>query len=1391
MAEQLNTTSKTFDPLEGLYALPNDWQGAQEEEEIEEPIEEEEEEEEVSVADNLSEDTDVFGNFVINQEGYPESIAGKDERSYTVPTEDETKDEKIEGKTQFESLKEASKKKVEELGGDLIDFGKNIGFTSKDQVKGVVRGLGEMGKHLNNLSRLNYVYAWSDEKLNELGVGSEYSIEWNVEGSKGFDPDKPLVYMSKNSENPSYERNYWTSGDFLLEEPQTLSGQIIKPVTSFLTMMAITRGFGGYGGAPATWGGRAIEDALVGNLAFSPEGPRLYEYFTDMIGEIPVESDVGIKLANFLRSKDDDPIYLKQLQVAADSIFIEAGLTKLGGVLVLAAQTVKKMKGIVSQSPKDKLIKELEVAGVGLKEIEEYTQSRYKLTKKSRLELKKLLEQHSKYKSKGAKAVEKIKGDALPTPSEKLLNESLAFSDTDLIESLLALSQGTLPQSQRVLNLEAIDDVGFQNIVNLLEMLFKKTGEINNSTSRTGLIKKKALGQGLPGYDKDGNLIRVKRSKNDLSIEEEGEIQYQELKRQYEDSQFENSVLAVLDSSVAGRTKKAMMKDLDAITQQSARNFAYRVIMRDLSLDLGASFNKADFTSKEDMFVLSQKIQTLKDIHLLYANIRGEGARIVTAERLHVLKPWTDARGNFIELTGDSKIARDAFLNEQLNKNGMTPEFAEFLKTEVFGKTSDPLEALKWAMKGSKSVVDGTYNVFVEAFRSNLLSSVNVFQTAVVSGTIETFYAPLRDMLGSLGDAGIRTIKGKKADWSMLVRSKHRMVGIYKGYWTATKNALKALKDERNILDPLRSVVDRDKVAGDAIEGYAIQASKETMENNATRWLGHLWNLTGKGVRLPIRVLGSVDEFLKQINYNSWVYSEMMESMPANIKNGTSEVKKNWVKGQHTKYFDSNGRATNKEGLDFARKQIFQEDLVTSGIDRKLQTFVKSTYMEPFVPIIRTPSNIVKRVMERSFAPFQIFRSEVRERWASSPEVRAKLIGDTVIAGGMLTSTWDLIGSGRVTGAGPRDVGRRKLWEEAGFEPYSIRIGDKWYPYDRYAPFTAPLMMVANVYENAWEFNNRKEDVGLAMLMGFMQSLGDLHFIGNFFDLMDGLDEIYRTGELGTAATTLVDKGVLKQATTIPKYLTQAAHGYVALKGQDVEEPYLSAFKNSDTIMENISKDVAILRGNTKEGTSYYDELGGDEWNWLTGEKRRINAKYWSGYATVDAPETYDPIFQELVRMDLHLAAPQRYIPELDITLTPEEMSKYQMLIGNIKPTINGKRRTLYETLELLMYSDRYGFDPDKPRQYPNNPGIRNWRVDKVQQIIQKFKAAAFKKLLADTPELKQEWIERKTERHTKIKMADDVEIVPSKLREGFKGEESESKGSFGTVLFGGLGAKP
>ena len=1395
MAEQLNSPEKPFDPIGNVYALPDDFvPPVYGEEEYEgEPMELEEEfqtDEEIAnekatsdekLVDNLSADTDIFGEFLISDaDKYDEEL-----RSDKIPSkEDETEEERMEGKTQYEDLKEAFKGGVSATGDAVVDFSEELGYHFKDQGLAVVKGAAQAGDTINNISGLTHLYAWGDEKLNEIGIGSEYTIEWNVKGTKNYDPKKPLVFITKNSENPSYERN--TALDWLQEEPETLAGQIIKPVSSFLTVLAALRALGaplGYTGASVQaggWGAIAAEDVLVGQLSLPADGKRLYEHFTDLIEELPIESDVGIKIAKYLRSNDEDPEYLKQIKVAADAVAIQLGLSKFGGVIVLAVQHGKKIKKSILGGKSEDYIDE--IAGLGAKEIEEYTGKSLLSEREAVDELKKFVdEQIAKRQAKsdiqGEDTVKLIEGDVPLTPSEKLLNKAVAVEGTDLIETLIKFHKGELKDGDRILNIHNVQDIGLVNMTHIIAGLFRKHKELGKNISRTSVVEKKALGQGIGGP----------RTVGGDSIEEEGLAFAEKLLSTGDKHLPGMGGLLDLDSESSKAIMTWLKKDYDAIEGMSPRLFAYKVILRDLAHDLAAKFNRTDITTKEGANYIAEHFNFIKQYTLLMAGIRTEGARTVTMGNLKVTNRWKDHKGNLLELPEEERLTRNAFLKEQLDAEGFTDETLELLR-EIFYKKSKPTEALEWALKAINHTKRGAYDVFVEAFRSNLLSSVNVFQTAVVSGTIETFYAPLRDMLGTLGDAGLKTIRGKGSDWSMLIRSKNRMVGLYKGYWTATKAALKVLKDERNILDPMRSVVDRDKVAGANVKGFAIQASPETMANNATRWLGHLWNYTGKGVRLPIRVLGSIDEFLKQVNYNSWVYAKMMEDMPLTIKNGDEAAKKGWVKGQHSKYFDDQGRATNKDGLHFARQQIFQEDLISSGIDRKLQSFVKNTYTEPFVPIIRTPANIVKRVMERSFAPFQLLRKEVRDQWNNSPEVRAKLLGDTVIAGGMLATTWDLIGSGRVTGAGPRDHGRRKLWEEAGFKPYSIRVGNEWYPYDRYAPFSAPLMMVANVYENAWEFNNRKDDVGLAMLMGVLQSLGDLHFVGSFFDLMDGLDEMYQTGEI---STTLLDKGILQQP-IIPKYATQIGMGVAQLKGQQEEEPYRLAYKNADTFLEKVAADVALLRGGTKEGNSHYDELGGDEWNWLTGEKRFIKANWWSGYAPVEAPEEYDPIFQELVRMDLHLAAPQRYIPEIDMTLTPTEMTKYQQLVGTIKPMINGKRRTLYETLELLMYSDRYEFDTKRP--YPNNPNVRNWRVDKVQQIIQKFKSAAFKRLLSISPELKEEWIKRKTAQHTKVKASQHPEILESSLRGGFGDPISgnfEEQGEWGSVLGGDLGPKP
>ena len=137
MAEQLSTSKPAFDPFGNVFALPEGWEPPEEESDFDdEPVELEEEfqtpeeiaekvqSEDLSALDTTSEDTDLLGDFVIK----PADEFDPEERSYTVPSkEEETKDEKLEGITQFEDLKEKSMKKLGGVGEEIVEFGKKVG----------------------------------------------------------------------------------------------------------------------------------------------------------------------------------------------------------------------------------------------------------------------------------------------------------------------------------------------------------------------------------------------------------------------------------------------------------------------------------------------------------------------------------------------------------------------------------------------------------------------------------------------------------------------------------------------------------------------------------------------------------------------------------------------------------------------------------------------------------------------------------------------------------------------------------------------------------------------------------------------------------------------------------------------------------------------------------------------------------------------------------------------------------------------------------------------------------------------------------------------------------------------------------------------------------------
>jgi len=1136
-------------------------------------------------------------------------------------------------------------------------------------------------------------------------IGLDHNIVFNLPGLKGYDPDKDLVFLSSDGylEDKIARGEAWHLPEY--PEPEYGINKILRPLSRYLSGVLMTRAVLPTGimthptmGYTFKYDPSGIARDVAGTmLAFKPHEPRLSDALQEYVEDTPIP--LLEPVINYLKS---DPNYSEAegyLKVAIEG----TAIGKLGEVMVeLAVKIYRNAKKWYHASDAGMSEGELaQISEIGAADIKEYmdgipkTQENMEALEKFKKLLKKKERAESKKTPKGTtKKTTKALKEGM-TPEEELVLKAVALGDTDVETAIEAMLTGTLDKSKRVLNIGASQEVGWEQVIGAIASIYKKRNVFKRTfhTVRTGKNKGK----------KKSNVGLIEKESQKIT-QQKGEDIYDDM------TEFE--VAATIRGESANKLKKAMLKKYGDVKDAGAHMFAYRVVLRDLSLDLANSIdgNLDRLHDPNVLFALQNDFQQISDLYFYYGHIRGELGRAVTSFKIQVPAKWMDETTGAMKkgLSKEEEGLRNAFLSAQMSKNNWNPDMVKMIGT-IMRESDDPLRAIALIDRGVGAIKGRGFDALMEIYRNIILGSTTVFETAIVSGTVETFYPMARDMIGSVLVGGTRKLMGKPAQMDALLEAAHRARGIMLHYPRAAKQALWSLMHEKNILDPLRSIVD--ETNKQLAPQFAIAANP-----SASGPLAAALNLTGQGIRLTTRGIGSIDEFLKQINYGAYAYGKVMMRMPDAIKAGTKAERRAWAKQELAGYYDSLGRATNEEGLTYARKIVFQEDLVPGSLSYDLQAFVKKhPPAELYVPIMRTPANVVKRLTERTVG-MSVMRAEVRRKWAGTPQEQAEVLGDVVISTTLLGATASLITSGQCTGAGPSDPKLRALWIADKNKPYSCKYGDKWVPYDRLAPFAGPVMMVANVYENSWKYNNDKDNIGSLMLLGIMKSIGDMHFISNFYNFFKAMEGAGRSEE---PFKSLVTKPILKNA-RLPKLIAQGFHAY---QGHD-------DYKEIETLAEQWDVDIANITGN-------WENLGGEKWNWVTGEKIDRDISYWSGYAWTDYEE-HDPVIQELIRMGFHITAPQRHRSELGMDLSPEQFSDYKYFIGSqphFRHPQTGKRMKMIETLRILMGSDKYAFDAN--RVYPDNPGKKNWRLTKASKIVRAHKDKAWHMLLQKYPNLK------------------------------------------------------
>jgi len=545
-----------------------------------------------------------------------------------------------------------------------------------------------------------------------------------------------------------------------------------------------------------------------------------------------------------------------------------------------------------------------------------------------------------------------------------------------------------------------------------------------------------------------------------------------------------------------------------------------------------------------------------------------------------------------------------------------------------------------------------------ELFRSMILFNIKTHVTNTLSGFTETVLVPMEKYVGSYLTVTRNPFGAEQA----AIRDDvvYHLMGLGAGFKDSISYAAKALRAERNILDPAATKLDGGADTINKISSSFVGLRQDSLT-------GQSLDIIGKLTRGSLRALGGEDEFFKQINYRARIYADAYREGKALMNTGAlkdKEALKAHISKRMSEAFDDVGRATNKDALQYSREITFTEELRQGSAALKLQRFTQDhPTMQLFLPFVRTPTNLIVRGVQRTPLANLASRKAREAIFKGSPEEKAQYLGRVALGSTLLGGMAYMALEGRLTGAGPAIPDQNKVWRAAGNQPYSLKIGDKWYSYNRFDPVMMPIGLMANMFDMSKHLTEAdREDLFATTVFALSTTIQDKAYLQGLANLMDALqtDDPRSMASISNIAENTI-------ASFIPAAPLQVAEGLEAMTGTYPE------LREAIGLSDKIARRLPVQN---KELSKKY--------NWLTGEVITNPDPYSTGFPVVP-DKTTERVGSELVALRYPFKGVPRTIEGIE--LQTEHLSEWSRLMGTTR--ISG--RTLMQSLDELMRNPRYG----------------------------------------------------------------------------------------------------
>lgn len=204
-----------------------------------------------------------------------------------------------------------------------------------------------------------------------------------------------------------------------------------------------------------------------------------------------------------------------------------------------------------------------------------------------------------------------------------------------------------------------------------------------------------------------------------------------------------------------------------------------------------------------------------------------------------------------------------------------------------------------------------------------------------------------------------------------------------------------------------------------------------------------------------------------------------------------------------------------------------------------LQKATQGSLLGFIVPFVRTPTNLVSWAIQH-VPGMNLLSGRWRSDFMAGGEARAKAVARVIVGTGLTITAYQLAQEGLITGGGLFDKEEGGTKRAAGWQAYSVKIGDTYYSYQRLEPVAKVIGLAADLIElqKATKDEEDKAKIATMLVLLFGNATVSTTYLSGVSNTIQAVTDPNRYGEnfLEQYATSLVPKIVGQTVTMADPY---------------------------------------------------------------------------------------------------------------------------------------------------------------------------------------------------------------------------------------------------------------